>query len=66
MLFIASHHGLIMVILCGGREILCLSLIFVPFDKIPKIKICNNFARKHPEAIRSNLIFIAMEIIEPD
>ena len=65
MLLIALPWRLLMVSRHGQKKVLSL-IRFVPYDQIPKIKICHMFAIEHPEVIERRRQLIATHVIDSE
>ena len=50
----------------GKRKTLCLLLVFLSLDKIPKIKICHMVAKDHPEVIEGRRRLNDVDILDSE
>ena len=64
MLLIALLRRLPMVSIGGENKMFCLSLVFVPLDQTPKIKIFHMVESEHPEVIEGRWRLIVTDVIE--
>ena len=61
MLLIDLPQRLLMVSLCGKKNVLSL-ISFFPLDQIPKINICHMVASKHHQVIEGGLWLITTDV----